>query len=47
MNYATGMFDGHVLAALPEGRFPVDTGSPRSFARTGRATLGGLANGSI
>jgi len=47
MNYAIETFNGHVLVALPEGRFPVDTGSPRSFARTGSATFGGLANGSI
>ena len=41
MEYAIETFDGHVLVALPEGRFLVDTGSPLSFARTGRATLGG------
>ena len=31
MNYATGMFDGHVPVALPEGRFLVDTGSSPGF----------------
>ncbi len=43
MKCAIGTFDGHVPVALPEGRFPVDTGSPRSFARTGRAAFGGGA----
>ena len=28
MNYAIEAFDGHVLVALPEGHFLVDTGSP-------------------
>ncbi len=28
MNCAIGTFDGRVTAALPEGRFPVDTGTP-------------------
>ena len=41
MNYAIEAFDGHVLVALPEGRFLIDTGSPLSFARTRRATFGG------
>ena len=36
MDYAIGTFKGHVPVALPEGRFLVDTGSPLSFARTGR-----------
>ena len=36
MNYAIGTFDGRVPVALPEGRFPVDTGSPPCFARIGR-----------
>ncbi len=43
MNYAIEPFDGHVLVALPEGRFLVDTGSPQSFARSGRATFGETA----
>ena len=43
MNYAIEAFDGHVLVALPDGRFLIDTGSPLSFARTGRATFGGTA----
>ena len=42
MNYAIEAFDGHVLVALPEGRFLIDTGSPLSFARTRRATFGGM-----
>ena len=28
MEYAIGTFGGHAPAALPEGRFLVDTGSP-------------------
>ena len=40
MNYSIEPFDGHALVALPEGRFLVDTGSPQSFARAGRATFG-------
>ena len=43
MKYAIELFDGHVLVALPEGRFLVDTGSPGSFARSGRITFGGTA----
>ncbi len=35
MNYAIGTFGGRVLVALPEGRFPVDKGSPPDFARPG------------
>ena len=42
MNYAIELFDGHVLVALPEGRFLIDTGSPLSFARTGRVSFGGM-----
>ena len=40
MKCAIGTFDGRVPAARPEGRFPVDTGFPPSFARTGRAAFG-------
>ena len=42
MEYATETFDGHVPVALPEGRFPADTGSPPSFARPGgpRSAMG-------
>ena len=39
MNYAIGTFGGHVPVALPEGRFPVDTGSPRA-SPGGRAAFG-------
>ena len=42
MKYAIELFDGHVLVALPEGRFLIDTGSPLSFARTGRVSFGGM-----
>ena len=33
MKCAIGTFDGHVPVALPEGRFPIGTGSPLGFAR--------------
>ena len=36
MEPAIGTFGGRVPVALPEGRFPVDKGSPPGFARIGR-----------
>lgn len=35
---------GHMFVDLPEGRFIVDTGSPRSFGDAGTATYGGRAH---
>jgi len=45
MTYEIAEFDGHMIIAIDEGRFLVDTGSPTSFARGRLVSFGGTSAG--